>query len=128
LRITRLKAWLVNLRLAEPYTVAYEQIDHAPNIFLRIETDKGVVGLGCVNPDEPVCGETPESVLGALDGPAREALTGADPRFVTRLRERVKHLLPALPHPRQARRTARLPATRWLSRPHCHQRHHRHPG
>ena len=87
----------MNLRLAEPYTVAYEHIDHAANIFLRIETDKGVVGLGCVNPDEPVCGETPESVLSALDGPARDVLTGADPRFVTRLRERVKHLLPNAP-------------------------------
>ena len=97
MRITRLQAWLVNLRLAEPYTVAYEHIDHAPNIFLRVETDKGIVGLGCVNPDEPVCGETPASVLGALEGAATEALTGADPRFVTRLRERLKQLLPDAP-------------------------------
>ena len=97
MRITRLEAWLINLRLAEPYTVAYEHIDCAPNIFLRIETDKGAVGLGCVNPDEPVCGETPQSVLAAIDGPARDALIGADPRFVTRLRERVKHLLPDAP-------------------------------
>ena len=78
MRITRLQAWLVNLRLAEPYTVAYEHIEHAPNIFLRIETDKGIAGLGCVNPDEPVCGETPASVLAALEGPAAEALAGAD--------------------------------------------------
>lgn len=97
MRITRLEAWLVNLRLAEPYTVAYEHIDHAPNIFLRIETDKGVVGFGCVNPDEPVCGETSQSVIDALDGPARDALIGADPRFVTRLRERIKALLPGAP-------------------------------
>jgi L-alanine-DL-glutamate epimerase-like enolase superfamily enzyme len=94
LRITRLEAWLVNLRLAEPYTVAYEHIDHAPNIFLRIETDRKFIGLGCINPDEPVCGETPDSVLAALDGPAREALIGADPRFVTRLRERLRKQLP----------------------------------
>jgi L-alanine-DL-glutamate epimerase-like enolase superfamily enzyme len=97
LRITRFDAWLVNLRLAEPYTVAYEHIDHAPNIFLRIETDKGVIGLGCVNPDEPVCGETVDSVLAALDGPAREALVGADPRYIARLRERLKKRLPAAP-------------------------------
>jgi L-alanine-DL-glutamate epimerase-like enolase superfamily enzyme len=97
LRITRFDAWLVNLKLAEPYTVAYEHIDHAPNIFLRIETDKGLIGLGCVNPDEPVCGETPDSVLEALDGPAREALIGADPRYIARLRERLKKRLPAAP-------------------------------
>jgi L-alanine-DL-glutamate epimerase-like enolase superfamily enzyme len=97
MRITRLEAWLVNLRLAEPYTVAYEHVEYAPNIFLRIETDKRIVGVGCVNPDEPVCGETSQSVLDALDGPARDALIGADPRFVTRLRERVKRRLPHAP-------------------------------
>jgi L-alanine-DL-glutamate epimerase-like enolase superfamily enzyme len=97
LRITRLEAWLVNLRLAEPYTVAYERIDTAPNVFLRIETDKRTIGFGCVNPDEAVCGETPGSILAALDGPAREALLGADPRFVTRLRERIRKCLPDAP-------------------------------
>ena len=97
MRITRFDAWLVNLKLAEPYTVAYEHIDHAPNIFLRIETDKGLIGLGCVNPDEPVCGETPDSVLEALDGPVRDALIGADPRYIARLRERLKRRLPAAP-------------------------------
>jgi len=102
LRITRLEAWLVNLRLAEPYTVAYQHIDHAPNIFLRMETSKGLIGLGCVNPDEPVCGETPSSVLDALDGPARDALIGADPRYITRLRERLRKLLPAAPGARAA--------------------------
>lgn len=97
MRITRLEAWLVNLRLAEPYTVAYEHVDHAPNIFLRIETDRNLVGLGCINPDEPVCGETPESVITALDGQVRDTLIGADPRFVTRLRERLKGLLADAP-------------------------------
>jgi L-alanine-DL-glutamate epimerase-like enolase superfamily enzyme len=97
LRITGLDAWLVNLRLAEPYTVAYEHVETAPNIFVRIETDKKLVGLGCVNPDKAVCGETPDSVLAALDGPVREALLGADPRFVTRLRERIRKLLPDAP-------------------------------
>ena len=97
MRITRLEAWLVNLRLAEPYTVAYETVEHAPNVFLRVETDRRIVGFGCVNPDEPVCGESSNSVLTAYDGPVRDALIGADPRFVTRLRERVKHLLPGAP-------------------------------
>ena len=97
MRITRFDAWLVNLKLAEPYTVAYEHIEHAPNIFLRIATDIGFIGLGCVNPDEPVCGETADSVLDALDGPVREVLIGADPRYIARLRERLKELLPGAP-------------------------------
>jgi len=97
MRITRVDIWSVKLRLAEPYTVAYESINEAVNIFLRIETDKKFIGLGSVNPDKSVCGETPESVLRALEGPARDALMNADPRFVTRLRERIRRPLSAAP-------------------------------
>lgn len=97
MRITRVDVWAVKLRLAEPYTVAYESIDEAVNIFVRIETNKKLIGLGSVNPDASVCGETPESVLAALKGPARDALVNADPRFITRLRERIKRPLSAAP-------------------------------
>lgn len=102
LKITALDAWQVGLRLAEPYSVAYERIEEAVNVFVRIETDKAIVGFGCVNPDEPVCGETPASVMAALVGPARDVLTGADPLFITKHRERLKRLLPNEPGVRAA--------------------------
>lgn len=64
-KLTRVEAWPVKMRLAEPYVIAYESVEEATNVFLRLETDAGVVGCGCAGPDEDVCGETAEDVLTA---------------------------------------------------------------
>jgi hypothetical protein len=39
MKINRVTAWPVELLLREPYTIAYEHIEKAVNVFLRIETD-----------------------------------------------------------------------------------------
>jgi len=39
LKIVKTEVWPVVMRLAEPYTIAYETIDTAPDIFIRIHTD-----------------------------------------------------------------------------------------
>jgi L-alanine-DL-glutamate epimerase-like enolase superfamily enzyme len=66
------------MRLTEPYAIAYETIDHATNVFLRIVTDGAIVGLGCAAPDEHLTGETVESVLGGIREIAEPVLLGAD--------------------------------------------------
>jgi hypothetical protein len=43
LRITRIEARAIDLPLAHPYTIAYESIDSAPNVFLRLETDHRIL-------------------------------------------------------------------------------------
>jgi L-alanine-DL-glutamate epimerase-like enolase superfamily enzyme len=63
MKITSIQAIPIDLKLAEPYTIAYETVTHATNIFLKIETNTGLVGFGCAAPDLPVTGETPDSVL-----------------------------------------------------------------
>jgi len=102
MRIAKVCVWSMNLRLAQPYSVAYENIDQAVNVFLRLETDRGHVGLGCANPDEVVCGETPASVVAGLEGLAREALEGADPLKSARIRERLSKSLAQAPAVRAA--------------------------
>jgi len=79
MRIVRLEAWPVVMGLAEPYTIAYETVASATNVFLRIVTDQGAPGYGLAAPDLAVTGETPESVLALLNGPAAAGLAGADP-------------------------------------------------
>lgn len=78
------------MRLSEPYTIAYEGIDSATNIFLRIETNSGTVGYGCAAPDEMVTGETPEGVLQTITEVAGPAIKGSDPLRPAMLLERLR--------------------------------------
>ncbi len=82
--ITQTEAWHAELRLTEPYRIAYETIDSAPHVFLRVETNKGIVGYGCAAPDLEVTGETSETVLKACEDYIQPMLKGTDPVLITR--------------------------------------------
>jgi L-alanine-DL-glutamate epimerase-like enolase superfamily enzyme len=90
MKIVKIEAWEVNMRLKEPYTIAYETISSAANVFLRIETDKGAAGFGCAAPDLEITDETPAGVLAACDGVIRPVLMGADPLRTALLMEKLK--------------------------------------
>jgi L-alanine-DL-glutamate epimerase-like enolase superfamily enzyme len=79
MKITRVETWLVRMKLADPYTIAYEHISEAQNVMLRLETDRGIVGYGCAAPDLAVTGETATDVLESLAAGAADLLRGADP-------------------------------------------------
>ena len=79
MRITDIKTWQVKMPLAEPYTIAYETIGSATNVFLRIGTNKGFNGFGCAAPDLQVSGETPGSVMRVCDEIIKPNLNGTDP-------------------------------------------------
>jgi L-alanine-DL-glutamate epimerase-like enolase superfamily enzyme len=93
MKITRVVAWPVEMALAEPYTIAYETISSTTNVFLRIETDTGVVGSGCSAPDLEVTGETPDSVLLSVREVAEPTLLGEDPLRAAKLLEGLRSSL-----------------------------------
>ena len=97
MKITRVEKWPVTMKLAEPYTIAYEKVETATNIFLSIESSGGVIGYGCAAPDEHVTGEKPEGVLKALDHIVTPAIKGSDPLRSIMLLERLKPLLRSQP-------------------------------
>lgn len=93
MKITGIEAWPVSMRLKEPYTIAYETIESTTNIFLKLETDKAIVGFGCAAPDLQITGETPDSVLQAVNNIISPSIKGSDPLRRAMLIERLAPLL-----------------------------------
>jgi len=97
MKITNSEAWRVELKLEEPYTIAYDTIDTVQNVILRIETSQGLVGYGCAAPDEHVTSETPEGNLKAIQDVVIPVLKGADPFRSTKLMEGLKRKISQQP-------------------------------
>ena len=76
MRITHLEAWPIKMQLAEPYAIAYENIDSTTNVFLRIETDRGFVGFGCAAPD--TAGQALRTLRNVLGGRAVKGVLFAE--------------------------------------------------
>jgi L-alanine-DL-glutamate epimerase-like enolase superfamily enzyme len=93
MKIKQVEAWPVPMRLSEPYTIAYETIEAATNVFLRIETDQGIIGYGCAAPDKQITGETANTVLRAVNNVISPAIKGSDPLRSAMLLERLIPLL-----------------------------------
>ncbi len=102
MRITRVEAWPWEMKLREPYTIAYETVDKATNVFLRLETNTGLVAYGCAAPDEAVTGETPSGVLSSLQEVAFPLLDRSDPLRRVRLLLELKRQIPHQPSARAA--------------------------
>ena len=79
MKIVKIETWPVSMKLDEPYAIAYEKVDKITNIFVRIETDKGINGFGCAAPDKNITGESPDSVTFAIEEKLKPLLTGSDP-------------------------------------------------
>jgi L-alanine-DL-glutamate epimerase-like enolase superfamily enzyme len=93
MKIVNTEAWAVEMRLIEPYTIAYETIDATINIFFRMETDSKIVGYGCAAPDLAITGETAETVLKTVENVIRPALKGADPLRIALQLEKLRSFL-----------------------------------
>jgi L-alanine-DL-glutamate epimerase-like enolase superfamily enzyme len=83
--------------LTESYSIAYETVSEATNVFLRLETNRGLIGYGCAAPDVGVTGETHHQVLRAVNSAIRPALSGSDPQRTAALLETLHESLPDQP-------------------------------
>ena len=96
MKIVRIEARPVALKMTEPYAIAYETVTGTTNLFLRLETSIGINGYGCAAPDEPVTGETPDLLVEAVKSHVMPLLKGTDPirrtRLMQDLRAHLKHL------------------------------------
>ncbi len=84
-KIRNAEVWEVKMPLTTPYTIAYETIYETSNIFLKIETDRGLHGFGCAAPDSEVTGESPASVLTRFHKLVASYLKGKSPFQIARI-------------------------------------------
>ncbi|MCB0558324.1 MAG: dipeptide epimerase [Lewinellaceae bacterium] len=94
MKIIQLECWAHHMRLGEPYTIAYETIDTAPNVFLKATTDNGLTGWGCAAPDLEVTGETAEMVVRTYNDTIEPFLRGQDPFRYALLLQELRNYIP----------------------------------
>jgi len=82
MKITRVKSWSENLELTRPYSIAYQTFDSVENIFVYLETEEGMIGLGSGAPVESITGESMEDCKTVLSNRLEELLLGKDIRLI----------------------------------------------
>lgn len=90
MKIVAVSSWLVPLKISEPYTIAYETITRAENVFIRLETNAGKAGYGCAAPDPAVTGETGTGTFQAVDQVVRPLILGRDPLRISAILENLR--------------------------------------
>lgn len=78
MRIVDSEIWRTDFKLREPYTIAYDTYDRAINLFVRLETDTGLIGYGCASPAPEVTGESVAGCKAALEALSADT-RGIDP-------------------------------------------------
>jgi len=83
MKIVKAEAIPIELQLKEPFVIANETVERADNVFIRLETDTGIVGWGCSTPDT-ITSEDSNTVLKNFEV-AKRLIKGADPTRINLL-------------------------------------------
>ncbi len=102
MKITRVEVWRVSMQLIEPYSIAYETVDRAENIFVLLHTDGPHQGVGCAAPVEAVTGETVDDTERFLRDTGAGLLVGRDPTRIAALAAIVRRHARSRPSARAA--------------------------
>ncbi len=88
MKITKASYERLELKLSEPYTIAYETVSTATNFILRLETEGSLLGYGCSAPDPLLTGMTDTEAEETIKTVIIPFLKGKDPyRYVWILEE-----------------------------------------
>ncbi|MFT3747289.1 MAG: dipeptide epimerase [Agriterribacter sp.] len=97
MKIIKANAFIKNLRLKKPYTIARQRIEDVENVFLEIKLENGITGIGAANPEFEVVGESPADTLANLEKEILPWLTGKDIRSFNSLIDAVDTMFPHKP-------------------------------
>lgn len=85
MKIHSYRAWLENIPLLKPYSIAYSTSSDAAIVFLELILENGITGLGAASPFEEVVGENPADTLRHLQSGFLESFLGRDIRHFNQL-------------------------------------------
>ncbi len=92
MKITNISYERLDLKLSQPYTIAYETVSEVVNFVLKLETDQGLIGYGCAVPDPIVTRETSEQVETFIKDAILSTLKGRSPFMFHRIMEDLRQL------------------------------------
>ncbi|MBN2366096.1 MAG: dipeptide epimerase [Calditrichaeota bacterium] len=100
--IKKVKSWRENLDLTRPYTIAYQTIDSVENIFVYLETEDGLYGVGSGSPASFITGESMDAADAVLADKLEDLLKGKDIRMIRQHCRELQTSLPDTPAARMA--------------------------
>ena len=93
MKIAEVRIYEKDLGTSRPYTIAYKTVSEVNNVFVEIELENGLTGIGACNPSEKVVGENVDQALQHLQAADFSFLVGKKiSEFEALVRETRKHL------------------------------------
>jgi L-alanine-DL-glutamate epimerase-like enolase superfamily enzyme len=100
MKIRSLHGHVRKLKLKEAYSIYYESVDSCDGVYIRIDTDDGMSGLGFAAPDQEVTGENAEEVYACFTSVIDPFLRGCEVFEYAWIMESLKEKLPDNPSAR----------------------------
>ncbi|MFM2145196.1 MAG: hypothetical protein RL732_32 [Bacteroidota bacterium] len=97
MKIKAVRAYLKQIKLTKPYTIAYNTFSDVSMAFFEVELENGLIGYGTGSPAEDVVGESAAQSVANLNSPFIAALTGRDIRHFQQLIFETNVQFPHLP-------------------------------
>ena len=97
MKIKSIQATIQQMALTKPYTIAYNTFTHVELVFLKIELENGMIGIGSGSPAEDVVGENAQQTLQNLQSAFVHDLIGRDIRHYQQIIYECAQQFPKLP-------------------------------
>ncbi len=97
MKIKSIYSFSKKLALKKPYTIAYNTYSDVELVFIEVELDNGMVGIGSASPAEDVVGESPAQTLNNLQTEFVQNLVGRDIRHFQQIISETKKQFVHLP-------------------------------
>lgn len=78
MKIKAIRAYGKQLGLSRPYSIAYKTVEDVTCVFVELELENGLIGLGAANPSKQVVYESVEESIERLTTTSFESLVGLD--------------------------------------------------